>query len=161
VRTCRCNFCPDHESRGAPHLARFSRDVRYRGPRLAVPGEPKNVDRQPWYPTSREKRARCGAPLDSWSGQKLHRWVLTQTLKTRPFGMNCFSAGLKSSSPLLKQGAPTKLGVQRSVASFPGSHADSLALAFSTPAPKRVITVKQSPADQLLRRVGTTNVNEM
>jgi hypothetical protein len=33
--------------------------------------------------------------------------------------MNCFSAGLKSSSPLLKQGAPTKLGVERSVASFP------------------------------------------
>jgi hypothetical protein len=38
--------------------------------------------------------------------------------KARPFGMNCFSAGLKSSSPLLKQGAPTNLGVERFVASF-------------------------------------------
>jgi hypothetical protein len=34
---CRSNFCPDHESGGAPYLARFSRDVGYHGPRLAAP----------------------------------------------------------------------------------------------------------------------------
>jgi hypothetical protein len=32
-------------------------------------------------------------------------------LKARLFGMNRLSAGLKSSSPLLKQGAPTTFGV--------------------------------------------------
>jgi hypothetical protein len=32
--------------------------------------------------------------------------------------MNRFSAGLKSSSPLLKQGAPTKFGVDDIVAYF-------------------------------------------
>jgi hypothetical protein len=56
--------------RGAPYLARLSRGVGNHGPRLAVPWGPKNVNRQPWSPTSREKRARYGAPPDSWSGQK-------------------------------------------------------------------------------------------
>jgi hypothetical protein len=48
--------------------------------------------------------------------------------KARPFGMNRFSAGLKSSSPLLKQGAPTRFGVEDIGGSFSGSHADSKAL---------------------------------
>ena len=42
--------------------------------------------------------------------------------------MNRFSAGLKSSSPLLKQGAPTRFGVDNIGGLFPGSHADPLAL---------------------------------
>ena len=44
--------------------------------------------------------------------------------KARPFGMNCFSAGLKSSSPLLKQGAPTRFGVDDIGGLFSGSHAE-------------------------------------
>jgi hypothetical protein len=36
--------------------------------------------------------------------------------------MNRFSAGLKSSSPLLKQGAPTRFGVDYIGGSFSGSH---------------------------------------
>jgi hypothetical protein len=39
-------------------------------------------------------------------------------LKPIPEGVNRFSAGLKSSSPLLKQGAPTHLAGERSSASF-------------------------------------------
>jgi hypothetical protein len=37
--------------------------------------------------------------------------------------MNRFSAGLKSSSPLLKQGAPTRFGLDDIGGSFSGSHA--------------------------------------
>jgi hypothetical protein len=39
--------------------------------------------------------------------------------KARPFGMNCFSAGLKSSSPLLKQGLPPDSGWMISAAYLP------------------------------------------
>jgi hypothetical protein len=82
---------PVEESHGAtnqrvPHISLvFCEMWDATDPRLAVPGEPKDVDRQPWYPTSREKRARYGAPFDSWSGQKLDCQVLTQGLKGRPF----------------------------------------------------------------------------
>jgi hypothetical protein len=41
--------------------------------------------------------------------------------------MNRFSAGLKSSSPLLKQGAPTKFGVDDIGGLFSGSHTRSKA----------------------------------
>jgi hypothetical protein len=41
--------------------------------------------------------------------------------------MNRFSAGLKSSSPLLKQGAPTRFAVDDIGGLFSGSHADSKA----------------------------------
>jgi hypothetical protein len=47
--------------------------------------------------------------------------------------MNRFSAGLKSSSPLLKQGAPTRFGVDEIRGSFSGSHADSKAHIFVGP----------------------------
>jgi hypothetical protein len=43
---------------------------------------------------------------------------------------NGFSAGLKFSSPLLKQGAPTRFGVDNIGALSSGSHADSLAPAL-------------------------------
>ena len=66
MRTCRSNFCPDHQSKGAPYLARFSRDVGYHGCRSTFFGSPGTANRGPWYPTSREKRARYGAPFDSW-----------------------------------------------------------------------------------------------
>jgi hypothetical protein len=53
--------------------------------------------------------------------------------------MNRFSAGLKSSSPLLKQGAPTKLGVDDIGGSFSGSLAGASAPDFSRSAQKRMI----------------------
>jgi hypothetical protein len=42
--------------------------------------------------------------------------------------MNCFSAGLKSSFPLLKQGAPTRFAADDIGGLFSGSHANSKAL---------------------------------
>jgi hypothetical protein len=45
--------------------------------------------------------------------------------------MNRFSAGLKSNSPLLKQGAPTRIAVDDIGGLFSGSHADSLARALA------------------------------
>jgi hypothetical protein len=53
--------------------------------------------------------------------------------------MNRFSAGLKSSSPLLKQGAHTKLGVDDIGGSFSGSLAGASAPDFSRSAQKRMI----------------------
>ena len=48
---------------GAPHLARFSRDVGYHCTfPLTLESSDALSDQHPWYPTSREKRARCGAP---------------------------------------------------------------------------------------------------
>src|ERR1700679_1615743 len=48
---------------GAPYLARFSRDV---GHHCSFPLTLESTDalsgQHRWYPTSREKRARCGAP---------------------------------------------------------------------------------------------------
>jgi hypothetical protein len=40
-------------------------------PRLPIEG--------PWYPTSRKKRARYGAPQDSWQYEVFDQRVLTQT----------------------------------------------------------------------------------
>ena len=57
--------------RRCPYLARFSRDVGYHGCRSTFLGSQGIANRGPWSPTSREKRARYGAPPDSWSGQKL------------------------------------------------------------------------------------------
>jgi hypothetical protein len=89
------NPCPGHESGGAPYLARFSRDAGYHGARPAVPGETKNVDRQQWHPTSREKRARYGAPSDSWPGQRLNSSGPGRILTSAP-------------SPPMKRGVPSR-----------------------------------------------------
>jgi hypothetical protein len=54
--------------------------------------------------------------------------------------MNCFSAGLKSSSPLLKQGAPTRFAVDDIGDLFSGSHADAEALIFFEPVVARLMS---------------------
>src|ERR1700679_1877920 len=49
---------------GAPHLARFSRDVGFHWSFPLTVDSPDALGGQhPWYPTSREKQARCGAPV--------------------------------------------------------------------------------------------------
>ncbi len=48
---------------------------------------------------------RCGKELDF--DMRFSAGLEKSRAKARPFEMNCFSAGLKSSYPLLKQGAPT------------------------------------------------------
>src|SRR5580698_2552178 len=48
---------------GAPYLARFSRDVGYHCSfPLTLDSSDALSGQHRWYPTSREKRARCGAP---------------------------------------------------------------------------------------------------
>src|SRR5580658_6859658 len=49
---------------GAPYLARFSRDVGYHGSfPLTLDSSDALSGQHRWYPTSREKRARYGAPV--------------------------------------------------------------------------------------------------
>ena len=72
---------------GAPHLARFSRDVGYHESRpLDCSCRIKAWSDQLRYPTSREKRARCGAPGVRGKERSFHHLiqeVLTQTLPGR------------------------------------------------------------------------------
>jgi hypothetical protein len=122
VRTCWCNFCPDHESKGAPRLARFSRDapnfLRAAPDTIACAAFIKESRMKFATPTSSTGNRGCGAPVDSWHHEILRpvgshadsnspgfsRPALKRIVKVQPF-----SATLKRCSPLLKQRAPTKL----------------------------------------------------
>ena len=62
-------FCPDHGPKGAPYLARFSRDVGDADLYVPCQESGKTSGGATWSPTSREKRARYGAPFGPWSGE--------------------------------------------------------------------------------------------
>src|SRR5271156_6696166 len=58
---------------GAPYLARFSRDVGFHCSfPLTLDSSDALSGQHPWYPTSREKRARCGAPVPWCGNQRSH-----------------------------------------------------------------------------------------
>ena len=63
-------------------------------------------------------------------------WLRKSRAKAHPFEMNRFSAGRKSSSPLLKKGAPTRFGVDYIGGSFSGSHAGAKALTILVGVPR-------------------------
>ena len=79
---------------GAPHLARFSRDVGYhRGLPLSVSDESRVRGKEQWNPTSREKRARCGAPVigckEEGSGNRQVTLGSSGDLRAHSFGHLC------------------------------------------------------------------------
>src|SRR5271156_5569919 len=59
-----CLFLVPSQRTGAPYLARFSRDVGYHCSfPLTLDSSDSLSGQHRWNPTSREKRARCGAPV--------------------------------------------------------------------------------------------------
>ncbi len=56
-------------TKGCPISRSFFARCGRRGSRSAASGGPRTVGWQPWSPTSREKRARYGAPFGPWGGQ--------------------------------------------------------------------------------------------
>jgi len=73
--------------------------------------------------------------------------------KAHPLEMKRFPAGLKSSFPLLKQGAPTK-SAWRDLWLFSGSHAD-------TKAPKyfQLLTARPAHPESHRRQAGTCSLS--
>src|ERR1700678_477847 len=69
----------------APHLARFSRDVGFHCSFPLTLDSTDALSGQPlWYPTSREKRVRCGAPVPLLGNQG------TMVGRTPRHTYNCF-----------------------------------------------------------------------
>jgi hypothetical protein len=97
-------------STGGPALLSieiFVQSLRWQG----LKSQRENLKRSPEFggsPLLQQRGAtlqRCGEKLDF--DKRFSAGFEKSRAKARLFGMNCFSAGLKSSSPLLKQGAPT------------------------------------------------------
>src|ERR1700733_12656340 len=88
---------PRNKPTGTPHLARSSRDVGCHSPNLAVPRSTGRKHQGSWYPTSREKRARCGAPVGSLQVEVPNRFV----------------GGKNSKSDLLRKGCPKSSGLRQ------------------------------------------------
>ena len=103
----------------------------------------KNEPRVWWEPSASAEGSNASAlRKKSWTLiMRFSAGLGTSGAKAHPCEMSRFSAGLKSSYPLLKQGAPTRFGVDDIGGLFSSSHADTEALTFCR-VPAAVCSIK-------------------